>query len=398
MISSLKKLLEYYPFLGGVLKTYDHDKKTYVEHDDANSGILFTAMISNIFLNEIPLSSEEYNNEKILPETLHLVNTVVASEQLFHVRHTRFACGSVALGISLNHQLADAHSYFQLINDWTRLYKDLEYQPNVCHQRSLLEPNIEEIQTLKNTNSDFDNRRSLAVKNETTPTPTTTTTNEEMVVKVFRFSADELKRLKLDATIHLSSGVDYISTFEALTAHLHRQIMIARHHLPSTITRFYISTNIRSRLTQPSLPSTYFGNAIMFTFLEMPVSDTTHMNLASRIHRSIQSNDNNDIRTTLAWILCQTDPTKITPTFDLVGTDFTISAWNKMRMYSGADFENGIYPCRILLPPDMKFNGAAILLSTEINDESIDLVLALNVNEMERLENNPDFRKYRHEK
>jgi hypothetical protein len=54
-----------------------------------------------------------------------------------------------------------------------------------------------------------------------------------------------------------------------------------------------------------------------------------------------------------------------------------------------------MHPCRIILPLDTKFNGAAILLSTEINDTSIDVVLGLEINEMERLEMNSDFRKYR---
>ena len=395
LIASLKKLLEYYPFLGSVFTKLENDKKIDIEHDDVNGGILFVSTMTNISLHEIPLSNEEYTIDRILPDTLHLLNTVPDPERLFHVCHTRFACGSVALGICLNHRLADGHSYFQLVNDWARLYKDFEYQPSICHKRSLLEPTTEEIQTLQNTNSDFDNRRSHAVKNENIPSPPTVT--KEIVVKIFRFSADELRRMKMDATTHLSSGVDYISTFDALTAHLHQHVMLARHHPSSTITRLFIATNIRPRLVQPSLPSTYFGNAIMFSYLEVPISDITHMALASQIHRAIQDNDNNDIRTTLAWVLCQNDHTKITPTFDLNGTDFTISAWNKMRMYSDADFESETRPYRILLPPETKFNGTAILLSTEMNDESLDLVLGLDVNEMERVENNPDFRKYRRE-
>ncbi len=63
-------------------------------------------------------------------------------------------------------------------------------------------------------------------------------------------------------------------------------------------------------------------------------------------------------------------------------------------MYSDSDFELGVYPCRILLSPDTKFNGAAILFSTEKNDASIDVILGLDINEMERLEKNSDFRKY----
>ncbi|CAF4424710.1 unnamed protein product, partial [Adineta steineri] len=119
----------------------------------------------NMLLKELPLSIEKYTDTKIIPESLQFIN-VTNSNTLFHIRHTRFACGSVALGITLNHQVADAHSYFQLIKDWTQLYKNLEYQPNVCHQRSLLEPTLEEIQLLKNSNLDFNYRRSLYFREE----------------------------------------------------------------------------------------------------------------------------------------------------------------------------------------------------------------------------------------
>ncbi len=394
MILSLRKLLEYYPLLNGIFKVYDQDKKVSIEQNDGTGGILFVSTTINIPLNEIHLLDN--TNTKIIPETLQLIN-IVDSETLFHVCHTRFLCGSVALGITLNHQLADAHSYFQLVKDWAILYKNFEYQPNVCHQRSLLELTQEEINILKNSNSDFNHRRSLSVKEESASLPPTSTA-KQIIVKVFRFSAHELERMKSDSITHLPFDVDYVSTFEVLTAHLYQHVMLARHHSPSSMTKLYISTNIRSRLIQPSIPITYFGNAIMFSYLEVPMSElvqTANLGLlASQIHKSIQANNNDDIRTTLAWIICQRDKTKITPTFNLDETDFTISAWNKMGMYSNSDFELGNYPCRILLPPDTKFNGAAILLSTEKTDQSIDVILGLEINEMERLESNSDFRKY----
>lgn len=210
-------------------------------------------------------------------------------------------------------------------------------------------------------------------------------------MKIFRFSADELQRMKTDA---IPSDVDYLSTFEVLTAHLHQHIMFTRNYSKSSMTKLYISTNIRPRLTQLSIPHTYFGNAIMFSYLETNLHNNLGL-LASQIHQSIKANTDNDIRTTLAWIVCQKDKTKISPTCNLDETDFTISAWNKMRMYSDSDFECGVYPSRIILPQNIKCNGAALLFSTEKNDESIDVYLGLEINEMERLENNPNFRKYR---
>ncbi|CAF2683677.1 unnamed protein product [Rotaria sp. Silwood2] len=395
LILSLRKLLEYYPLLNGIFKLFDEDNKVCVTQNDSKGGILFVSTIVNISLSELPLSLEEYTNTKIIPEALQLIN-VVNADTLFHVRHTRFSCGSVALGISLNHQVGDAHSYFQIVKDWAQLYKNLEYQPNVCHQRSLLELTLTDIEILKKTNPNFDNRKSLAVKAENSPLVQQI---KQIILKIFRFSVDELNRMKSDALTHLSSNVAYVSTFDVLTTHLYRHVMLARNYSTSSITKLYISTNIRSRLNQPSVPNTYFGNAIMFSYLEMNMTELINENylglLASQVHKAIEENNNNDIRTTLSWIICQTDKKKIAPTCNLDETDFTISAWNKMGMYSDSDFELDVYPCRIIFPIDTKFNGTAILFSTEKNDASIDVILGLEINEMERLETNSDFRKYR---
>ena len=80
----------------------------------------------DIPLNEISLSARNFVYDKILPEAFQLINTV-NFDVLFHIRHTRFQYGSVAFGISLNHRPADAHSYFQLIKDWVRLYQQSNY-------------------------------------------------------------------------------------------------------------------------------------------------------------------------------------------------------------------------------------------------------------------------------
>ena len=395
LITSLEKLLECYPLLNGTLKLFDEDDKVCIERHDSKGGILFVSTTVNISLNELPLSSEECTDTKVIPNTVQLIN-VVDSDTLFHVRHTRFLCGSVALGINLNHQVADAHSYFQLIKDWTKLYKNLEYQLNVCHQRSLLEPTVTEIELLKSSRPDFDNRKSLSFNNEN---PSFNQPSKQTIMKIFRFLTDELNRMKSDAVNHMSSNVNYLSTFEVLTAHLYRHVMLARHNSMSSTTKLYISTNIRSRVTQPPIPMTYFGNAIMFSYLEMNMNELVNEDclgiLASQVHQATKKSTNDDIRTTLAWIMCQKDKTKISPTCKLGETDFTISAWNKMGMYLDSDFEPSIYPCRIILPGDAKFNGAAILFSTEENDASIDVFLGLEINEMERLERNSDFRKYR---
>jgi len=366
--------------LNGTLDSVNH--KVLLEHNnhEDKGGILFVSTEVNIPLSELSLSTKDFVYDRILPETLQLINTGYL-DVLFHVRHTRFQCGSVALGISLNHRLADAHSYFQLIKDWVRLYQNSNYQPDVCHQRSLLQF----------TSDSNHHQNSTVNKSITSP--------KEIVVNNFRFSIDELTKMKADALTHQSSNVDYLSTFEVLTAHIYQHVTLARRCSSDSTSKLYISTDIRPRLTQPILPSTYFGNAILLPHLEISVkqlTDLTHVGvLASQIHDVIKQTNTEYIRRTLSWIASQEDKQNIVRKWMLNEEDLLISAWNKMGMYSNGDFEKDTYPCRIILPPNTKFGGVCMLFSTEIDDGSIDVILGLEVNEMKRLEDNANFRKYR---
>ncbi|CAF1273888.1 unnamed protein product [Didymodactylos carnosus] len=382
--------------LAGVFKRHDEDNTMSIEQDDdGRGGVPFVSASADIFLNHLPLSVEEYTSTMSLPESLELINTTDL-QTILHIQHTRFMCGSVALGIHFNHCAGDAHSYFQLVRDWAQLYKNSQYHPVVCHQRSLLEPTLAETAARKNSHPNFNNQKTHYIRQETLPSVSTVDAVRS-VVKIFRFSCDELNRMKLDATSQLPFDVAYVSTFDALTAHLYRHIAIARRS-SSSMAKLYISTDIRPRLRQPLVPSTYFGNAIVFSYLEMETTQLISENrlgpLSSQVHQAIVSNTSDEIRTTLAWITSQPDKSKIAATFDLDKADFIITAWNKMNMYSDSDFEPGVHPCRIALPCTTSFKSAAIFFSTEKNDTSIDVVLGLAIEDMERLESNSEFRKY----
>ena len=387
LISSLEKLLDSYPILNGTLKT--SNEKVFVEH---KNGVVFVSTMVNIPLKELSLSERDFVYDKMIPSSLELINPGNL-DVLFHVRHTRFQCGSVALGISLNHRVGDAHSYFQLIKDWVKLYQHSNSQPDVCHQRSLLQLSPKEIDQLQSLTSNINDRQNSSVKKSMTPS------SKEIVVKNFRFSIDELTKMKSDALAHQSSNVDYLSTFEVLTAHIYQHVTLARQCSSDSTSKLYISTNIRPRLTQPILPSTYFGNALMLPHLQISISQLVGLNhiglLASQIHDVIKKTNTEYIRTTFAWIQSQQDKQNIVRRWALNETDLIISAWNKMGMYSNGDFEKGTYPSRILLPTNTKFDGVSILFSTEIDDGSIDAVIGLEINAMKRLEQNTNFRKYR---
>jgi hypothetical protein len=54
----------------------------------------------------------------------------VCRDPIFSVKHTRFACGGVALGIRLHHIACDAQGFFNLVNDLAELYRGLKSSPH----------------------------------------------------------------------------------------------------------------------------------------------------------------------------------------------------------------------------------------------------------------------------
>ena len=388
MLQSLTQLIEYYPILCGTLKPSTNDGRVTVEFNDDNSGIEFISTAVTMSLIELPLSKINVDNQSILPSDIEWLNKA-QSPRLFRVRHTRFACGSVALGISLNHQLGDAHSLFQLIKDWANIYRDSSYKPTVCHDRSLLSPTSDEIEYRRKIDPNFDNQKAHAIANADTPFSFSMNT-EQIIVKIFRFTAEKLEQIKSKAMNYRPPSAPYISTFDALTAYLHRNVMLARQCAASTCTRIFISTNTRSRLMDPEIPLNYFGNSIVFSYVEIPMSELMadeHLGrTSSAIRQAIENNQSECIRTTLSWIASKPDISKVIPSFHLDAEDFTVSAWNKMGMYSNADFETDLYPTRVLPTSDLRFNGGAIFESTELLDSSIDVIIGLTAESMQRFE------------
>ena len=394
LISSLTKLVEYYPLLAGIPSVDEQNKAISIVLDDTKGGIVFNSVSINISLCDLPLSINAFTNTIDLDKSLELTNKADVNA-LFQVRHSRFLCGGVALTIRLNHSIVDAHSYFQLVKDWSRIYQNLEYRPIVCHARSLLELNDVDNEVDKYSSSRYNKQKTYVVEEDVYPQ---TEQAVKPIVKIFRFSADDLERMKTEAAAHLLPEVDHVSTFDVLAAHLYRHVALARDSSHSYISKLCIPVNIRSRLKQPTIPSTYFGNAILHSCLETESPNLIRINdlgfWASQVHHTVAALTSDEIKCTLAWIISQPDKSKIMINFPYDNTGFYITAWNKMGMYENSNFESGVHPCRIMLPFEELFNGGAYFLSTEKNDTSIDLVLKLDSETMEKLENNPHFRIY----
>jgi hypothetical protein len=197
----------------------------------------------------------------------------------------------------------------------------------------------------------------------------------------------------------------------------------------------YIATNWRTRLRDPPCPPRYFGNAALYTSLRFPDSTAalsapaaSLSDTAAQLHAAIAANDGPAHWRTMAWISAQTPKDSIEPAFDdLAGDDFAVTSWLKFGMHASAEFERGATPMRVCLPPFPGMPGVAILFPTPEEgprprkpvaqqsssssvigsaaapsvapsppmDSPVDVLIGLSEAQMERLEADKEFRKFK---
>ncbi|RMJ09822.1 hypothetical protein CDV36_010528 [Fusarium kuroshium] len=259
---------------------------------------------------------------------------------LLAVQHTRFACGSVAVGLRIAHMVCGAGGFLRLYQGLAYLYRggtsDEEREAAVKTQRQgfSLEPAVK----LAVAAADKVN---AAPSIQGTPPPPPPIKGRSM-----RFSATELSAIKKLATS--PSGNSWVSAISALSAHIFQRVHKARlahleaEKLPASslaTPSFLTSINYSSKL---SLPPKYFPNAVITPFTKIPSSELTEEPLwrvAEVIHGTIHSTTPDQTRELCLWISAQPYKNRIHHEFPFSNASFITDAWHKYPLYSGAELD-----------------------------------------------------------
>ncbi|RIB20423.1 transferase [Gigaspora rosea] len=235
LLASLEDVLnDYYP-LAGTLKNSSNGR-TIIDCNDR--GVQFIiAECSDITINQLEEKKWEH---AVTPHGL--MPTAIISNKidpiLFIIQYTTFADGSVALSFAIHHQIMDGFGLFTFIENWGRRAprdNPPTYVPYEYFVRQL-------------TESNFSNARMSPVT-----TPITT--------KIFSFSHDDLKRLRDYYSVGIPNG-SWISTNDALVAHIWRTVIRARNTDLNTEVFCRFALDGRNRLNPP-IPKSYYGNVIL---------------------------------------------------------------------------------------------------------------------------------------
>ncbi|KAF7796067.1 hypothetical protein EIP86_007238 [Pleurotus ostreatoroseus] len=439
-------LLDYYPCLTGRLHI---DPKNGIRSlDRLGSGAELVMAQCNARLDEYCQSPHDGT---AAPEALTApfdpALDAVFQNPVFTIQHTRFACGGVALGMRILHTLCDAEGFFLVVRHLAELYRAVRVSETAsggligsgsgvlaqtpCTQFYLSElpesMTPEERQealafrpSLYHLKPDSDASTTVPAAGSDVPIPPAVEPTPPPVVgRVMRFSGAELDALKALATPPTGKG--WISTFDALTAHIYQRLYLARLQLqrihpelsPPEVSRgILISVNCRPA-TLLDLPPRYPANALLTPFTSLShelLADGPLWAIARNVHDLVRI-DADEAKRTACWLGAQPDKNRVEFEFGWPRGSFLVSQWNKFDMYEGALFDvdargEAIRPT-LASPPFTSIStvdGLVYYVATEeqsssatstINNASIDVYLTLSEPLWPILDQDKDFRRFR---
>lgn len=335
------------------------------------------------------------------------------------LQHTRFACGSVSLGLTISHRVCDGSGYFQFMQDLAELYRALNKAeiplqppapttqlPKLAHP-PCIEPYLKDLSF-----TDQEKQEALAftpailakidlsVFDDAHVDPSTPPTRGHVI----RFSRAVLDDLKLEASN--GGSLVHISTFDAITAHIHQRVYSARcayakasgRPVEEVMTWIAPAVNYRSP-SRLNLPSRYFCNASFNPCTEIAPETLAngHLSQISQIvHDLVRSVDTESFIKTVRWVAAQDDKLAIAPTFCHDKPMMLPTQWCKFGMYAGTEFD---VPAELVATPFSAvslYDGLVVLQATEEQlatppQESIDVNLALAAPVWDILNSDPLF-------
>ncbi|KAF2300718.1 hypothetical protein GH714_015319 [Hevea brasiliensis] len=225
------------------------------------------------------------------PVLLSLHPSLKDVEELVQVQLTRFSCGSLVVGFTAHHLVADGHSTSNFLVSWGKASRGLDMNPLPLCDRTIFSPR-------KPNHFEFEHRGvEFKSKKLVKDFPNIYIDNfvDDIIVHKVHFTLEFLSKLKARASPPSNNLQNKTySTFESLVAHLWRAITKARGLGGFEKTHVRISVNGRMRMN-PRVPNEYFGNLVLWAFPSARVKDLLREPLpyaAKLIHEAIAKVNN----------------------------------------------------------------------------------------------------------
>ncbi|CAF2391034.1 unnamed protein product [Rotaria sp. Silwood2] len=383
--TTLSNTLNYFPILAG--RATEDTKGNVIIHL-TNEGVLYTeAECPNHTLDYfIPqtLLEEGFDYEHINTSDLAVKVKNDCTGPCMSIQVTRLKCNSVILSISAFHCLTDAHSMSHFINAWAS-GKPSQSMP-MFDKTFILYPTEQQqqqINSLTRPKNCVFNRNAISLSNE----PFVQVQQQRVISKVYFFSVNELNNIKKEVSKDISTSVDYISTYDALYAHMILVIAAATQTSLTDNIKVLQSLNGRSSFISCCSPAVlnYFGSFPFWLYAEIPSDrEPTLSSLAQLIHEMYSKQTEHSLREYNAYLMSgDGDINKNRADTDIINRDFYCSSWRKGNLLD-ANFGNSGFPIYSGLT-DLLYPRYFAMMDTRARDGSVNIVLGMREQDYERM-------------
>lgn len=288
---------------------------------------------------------------------------------------TRFRCGSLAVGFTSNHVVADGHATSNFLVAWGRATRGLPatgLPPPVHHQAGLFKPRAP-------PRVDHDHRsREYHLPS---PQQSHSAAAESIVIHKAHFTKDFIAGLRASASE--GRGRPF-SRFETILAHLWRTMTRARGLSPGETSQIRLSVDGRHRL---GLPAEYFGNLVLWAFPTATVADLLGRPLkhaAQVIHDEVARVDGGYFRSFIDFASSgAVEREGLAPTAvckDVLCPDVEVDSWLTFPFY---DLDFGTGSPTYFMPSYFPTEGMLFLVPSYIGDGSVDAFVPVFQDDLE---------------
>ncbi|KAL2511166.1 Shikimate O-hydroxycinnamoyltransferase [Abeliophyllum distichum] len=294
--------------------------------------------------------------------------------ELVQVQLTTFKCGSLVVGFTAHHLVADGHSTSNFLVAWGQACRGLEISPLPLHDRTIFSPRVPPIFEFEHRGVEYINKKLKKVY------PLIHNGVEDIVAHKVHYSSAFLAKLKAKSS-SLNGKNKPFSTFESLLAHLWRGITKARGLSEHETTQVRISVDGRHRLN-PKVPN-YFGNLVLWAFPKAKVKDLLNQPLpyaTKLIHDAVTNVNDNYFKSFIDFAnhkvkeeglvqnaVADTEESILWPNLE-------VDSWLRFPFY---ELDFGFGGPYIFMPSFFPTEGMIFLLPSFMQDGSIDVFVPL---------------------
>ncbi|XP_019250931.1 PREDICTED: agmatine coumaroyltransferase-2-like [Nicotiana attenuata] len=297
-------------------------------------------------------------------------------DDLIQIQITRFTCGSMVVGFTIHHRVADGRSASHFLVAWSQATRGLGVNPLPFRDNTIITPRNPPLVEFEHEGAEFISKRAQKEYSLNRLTPYM---ENDVVVEKFHFTGEFITKLKAIASSKNGENRSF-STFQSLVAHLWRVMTRARNLHCSERTQIRIAVDGRMRLI-PRVANEYFGNLVLWAFPTAQVKDLLREPLpyaAKLIYDAIAKINNDYFRSFIDFANYELIEKDLIPTADMnthiLCPNLEVDSWLSFPSHD-LDFGTGT-PCSSM-PSFYPTEGMLLLMPSSIGEGGIDAFIPI---------------------